>query len=152
MAYFRAAKKEDVDLLASQIRTGDVKELWHSHGMETKEALDISFSDSVEAFTIIYDEQPIGMFGYGEIDENIGVPWLLASDKLPEIAREFLRGSKEWIQDVLTKKYMLFNYVHADNKEAIRWLEWLGFKFLRRIENFGKNPAPFLEFVIIRED
>lgn len=150
MAYFRPALDGDAELLAPTVRERDIKEMWHSHGIEPLEGLSASFKNSAECYSIIHNEKVIGMFGYSIVGGS-AAPWLIGSDELPSIAREFLKGSKKWIQDVLTKEQVLFNYVHTENKESIRWLKWLGFSFVRKLE-YGVHPAPFYEFVKIRED
>ena len=152
MAYYRDAVIDDCAILAPKMRQQDATEVWHSNGMSPLEALYMSYDICGENHTIIDDHgEIIGMFGCGHNEEtpNIGVPWLLASDKLPTITREFLPQSKEWI-DSLDEKYdMLFNFVHADNKVSIRWLKWMGFKFLRK-QYYGVNPSEFYPFVKLK--
>ncbi len=146
MAHYRPALITDCDELAPRMRTQDAKEVWHSHGLTPLEALVFSFEKAEESFSIIHDGQVIGMFGVGQVTPNIGIPWLLGSDELPKIAREFIPQSREWIAKVHERYDLLFNFVYANNTTSIRWLKWLGFNFIRRIDDFGVNPAPFIEF------
>lgn len=147
MAYYRPARWEDIAALAPTIREQDRTEIWHSHGMTPQEGLEFSFDKAVEAHSIISDkEEVIGMFGVGEVAPRIGVPWLLASDELPKVQRQFLPESLKWVNKVNDQYDLLFNYVYAGNTVSIRWLKWLGFSFIQKIDNWGVHPAPFIEF------
>jgi hypothetical protein len=42
--------------------------------------------------------------------------------------RGFLRASKALMREAMQRHHQLINYVDARNTQAIRWLEWLGFK------------------------
>lgn len=147
MAYYRPAEGKDISLLAPHIRTQDRTEIWHSHGMTPEEGLSFSLERAVEAHSIISDEgNVIGMFGVGEVTPHIGVPWLLASDELQLYFRQFLPESLKWVEKVNDRYDLLFNYVYAGNTVSIKWLKWLGFSFIQKIEDWGVHPAPFIEF------
>lgn len=154
MAHYRSSVLDDCSILAPKMREQDAKEVWHSHGSSPLEALVSSFvaSDPEERHTIIADDgEIIGMFGCAVMIESpkIGVPWLLASDKLPKITKEFLPQSKEWIERLHNKHDLLYNHVFMENKISIRWLKWMGFKFLEA-ELFGTYPAMFYPFVKLK--
>lgn len=151
MAYYRQAERKDIALLHHAVREQDRTEIWHSHGMTPQEGLEFSFDGAVEAHSIISDEgNVIGMFGVGEVSPRIGVPWLLATDELPKVQRQFLPESLKWVERVNDRYDLLFNYVYAGNKVSIRWLKWLGFSFIRKIDDWGVHPAPFIEFARIK--
>ena len=152
MAYYRKAVFEDCAILAPKMRKQDAKEVWHSNGASPLEALEFSFDVAGENNTIIDNEgEIIGMFGCASMegDDRIGVPWLLASDKLPTVSREFIPQSKQWIESLHERHDLLFNFVHKENKTSIRWLKWMGFNFLKEIE-YGVNPAPFYQFIKLK--
>lgn len=60
-----------------------------------------------------------------------GTPWLLSSENFKPDS-EFIRESKRVVnEDMLSNGVtVLHNYIHQDNVKAIRWLKWIGFKFL----------------------
>ena len=149
MAHYRPSEFEDCAILAPKMRQKDAQEVWHSCGESPLGALETSFNLSAvgEVNTIIADDgEVIGMFGVVSHPNGVGTPWLLASDRLPEVAREFVPQSKKWVENMLEKHDVLYNYVFAENTISIRWLKWLGFSFIKKEENFGANPAPFYEF------
>lgn len=57
-----------------------------------------------------------------------GAIWLLATDEAAKHRRAFVRFPKRFLPLIHKHYTMLHNKVHADNRLAIRWLEYLGFK------------------------
>lgn len=149
--YYRPSEEEDVLRLAPKVRQQDVRELQAAAGYEPLLALHLSYTSSDESHTIIApDGEVVGMFGVCPTnDPLLGVPWLLASDRLPEVSREFIPQSLDWVNQVNSKYPVLCNYVDKRNTVAIRWLKWLGFEFVRLIEDYGYEQKPFYEFVRI---
>jgi len=147
--YYRPSTANDAEILAPKLRKQDVVEVWASHGLSPLEALVTSYNNSSESHTIIAsDGEVIGMFGV--VDEGVvGIPWLLASDQLPQVAREFLPESRKWVERINQDYLVLTNYVDVRNTVARRWLRWLGFKFIRVVEEFGYGKKPFYEVVRI---
>lgn len=147
--YYRPSTAGDAEILAPKLRKQDVEEVWASHGVLPLVALVTSQTNSSESHTIISsDGEVIGMFGVVG-DGAVGIPWLLTSDRLPEVAREFLPQSREWVERINQDYSILTNYVDVRNKTAQRWLKWLGFKFVRVVEEYGYEKKPFYEVVRI---
>jgi hypothetical protein len=151
--YYRPSVKEDVYELAPKLRKQDVKEVEASSGYMPEEALLVSFNSEGESNTIIApDGEVIGMFGVSAtLDPHIGVPWLLASPRLPEVSKEFIPQSLEWVKQKNEEYSLLHNAVDVRNTVAIRWLRYLGFTFIQRIEEYGVGKKPFYHFVRIRD-
>jgi len=147
--YYRLSNATDAEILAPKLRKQDREEVWASHGLTPMAALVTSQTNSSESHTIIaHDGEVIGMFGV--VDEGaVGIPWLLASDRLPEVAREFLPESLKWVERINQDYLVLTNYVDVRNTAARRWLKWLGFKFVRIVEEYGYGKKPFYEVVRI---
>lgn len=148
MAYYRPAVMEDCLELAPRMRQQDMEEVRASHGHTPVEALLNSYYYSDEVYSIIKDGEVIGMFGIAPLAYRLGCPWLLASDELPLIAREFIPISKEWINSLQSKYDVLTNYVHSKNTVSKRWLKWLGFNLLNE-RTFGMNAEKFQPFVMV---
>lgn len=148
MAYYRPAVIEDCLDLAPRMRKQDMDEVRASHGHSPVEALLSSLNCSEEAFSIIHNDQVIGMFGVAPIVNRLGTPWLLASDELPLVSREFLPESRKWIESLTPRYDVLINYVHSKNTVSKRWLKWLGFNLLNE-RTFGVNTEKFNPFVMV---
>lgn len=151
--YYRPATLDDAYDLAPRLRQIDVQEVKDSSGVTALDALLLSVQASDEAHSIIAtDGEVIGMFGVSPTaDPTLGVPWLLCSDRLPEVRREFIPQSIEWVKQVNKKYDVLFNYVAKENFVAIKWLKSLGFNFTQIIDHFGVGQKPFYEFVRIND-
>lgn len=151
MAHYRKATLGDCVKLAPNLREADQKELLLSSGEEPLEALIASLQASEECNAILNDEdEVVGIFGVAPVDEHLGSPWLLGSEGIKDIAKEFIEGSHDWVEQVQSKYRVLVNYVHKDNEIAIKWLRKLDFQFIKLVEEFGVGKAPFYEFVRIQ--
>lgn len=90
------------------------------------------------------DGVPFAMFGVGQI-QNMAYIWLLGTESVNDNGYDFLRASRKYTQ-ALTKPYgATFNFVHEENKVALKWLKFCKATFLRKLYF---NNKPFLEFVI----
>lgn len=128
----RLSTPADIDALLDQgLREADLRELYAAE-TDPGEALVMGLGLSLPApYTILVDEVPAAMFGAAVHHENsdIGCPWLLGTERLLLIQRQFLRESRYW-RDLIAQPFgLLLNAVHEDNKVHIKWLRWLGFQF-----------------------
>lgn len=62
----------------------------------------------------------------------------------------FLRGSLDLLGWLDARYETLMNVADARNETHIRWLRWLGFSLIRRIDDFGHAGVPVYEFARIR--
>ena len=140
MAHVRESLRNDISILAPHLRAADMKEL-EAHATDASTALTLGFMASKPCYTIEHEDKPIGMFGVSPHpeDQSIGHVWLLGSDDITNIRTRFLRESKHWLADISQEYRLLCNVVHEENELHIRWLEFLGFTFLR-------HQSPFIEF------
>ena len=151
MAHARPAKLEDANQLGPRLRDADKLELKLSCGLGPCTALAISFENSHKVYTAVDDEgKPFAMFGVVSGPYAMGVPWMLGSDGIYKHASQFMAESKAWLKEIEEDYDILVNYVHADNKKAIRWLKWMGFQMIRLVPDYGKGKAPFYEFVKVQ--
>jgi hypothetical protein len=64
-----------------------------------------------------------------------GLPWMLGTDLVTKHQRALMRRCRPYIHDMLRLYPHLFNFVHADNHAAVRWLKCVGFSL--------QSPAPY---------
>ena len=143
----------DTAILAKTLRKADKDEVLAVCNMEPKVALLQSYALSTECYTAYRADtkQPLAMFGYVRMQPKVSATiWMLGSDELLEFRSEFLRKSKEWTADFQAKNPLLYNLVDLRNKVHIRWLQWLGFKFIRVVPEYGPYNLPFVEFCRIK--
>lgn len=143
----RLALNSDIDILITDgLRNADMLELIEAN-LAPALALSMGLAMSQpSAFTVTVDGVPAAMFGVCPDARyphaNAGVVWLLGTDRLLKIRRQFLRESLRWIDDIASHYSVLGNSVHCDNLVHIRWLKWLGFTFI-------KAKGPMVEFARI---
>lgn len=79
---------------------------------------------------------------------EVGQVWLVLSDEVFKRQHAFLRRSPLMVEALHTKWPLLTNLADERNTVHLKWLRWLGFKFLRRV-HLGPQALPFIEFARI---
>ena len=117
MADIIKARSEHIDPIASNMREGDVLEVWLAGHRTPYQAMQEGFESSVKAWTIMEDGVPIGMFGVSSVSilGDVGVPWLLGTDAMLKIRRQFIRDSAKYLDEAHSLYPRLVNFVHAGN-------------------------------------
>lgn len=140
LAEVRKATKSDVEDLDGRLRAADLLEL-KAHKVKACDALTGGLASSTPCYAIEHEGRCIGLFGASAAPDypGVGHVWLLGSDEIGDIGRQFLRESRKWLKEISSPYDLVCNVVHEDNELHIKWLKFLGFKFLRR-------EAPFIEF------
>lgn len=68
-----------------------------------------------------------GLAGLPNVD-GAGVPWMLCTKVLAEVPRRQMAAiSRRVVLDWMSQRALLVNLVHAKNRQAIRFVQWLGF-------------------------
>ncbi len=142
-----AAEPDHIAPIADKMREADVLEVWLAAHSLPEKALTDSLETSVKAWTITGDGAPIGMFGVcsANILGQIGIPWLLGTDDMLKITRQFLRQSRDYVDQMNSLYPHLINFVHVDNIVSLRWLMWCGFVFDGPFP-YGPDKADFFKF------
>jgi len=98
-------------------------------GHTPKQALRSSLKASTFALTVLLDDRPVAMLGVTpySVLEGIGSPWLLGTDDVLKGARQFLTVGPRVVTAMQREWPKLQNYVGAQNRQALRVLERLGF-------------------------
>lgn len=150
-AIVRKTRMSDAKYIAERLRKADLLELKANTTASPDVALMHSVWQSNPCYTICYFGEPIGIFGLCP-QKDIGVVWMMGTDKVLRIKNTFLKASKEWINYFLELTPILFNFIHEKNTLHIKWLRWLGFSIINKKENFGINGETFYEFVKIKNN
>lgn len=65
---------------------------------------------------------------------NDNVIWMLCTDKVEQEPINFLRFCKETLSYLLADKKVLYNTVWKENKLHVKWLKWMGAKFIKETD------------------
>lgn len=149
----RATQQRDVGMLDTRLRVSDVNELRLLRGRTALEEIQASVENAKSCWTVELDKEVSAIFGVGRLPvEDHGLVWLLATDRMYQIAWRFARESRTWIHRLMEGHKRLENIVSVKNEVAIRWLRWLGFKFTGVRSNVGPQRAEFWKFSMSRSD
>lgn len=145
----RRATQEDIKYLAENLREADVREIYASSGKTPEASLsDALTQPSLGTWVGIYAGNPELIFGCADYKHNpdVGVPWMVCTDKLTESPREFMVKSKRWVKGWLGHYGHLMNFVYCENELHLRWLKWCGFSFGDIVADYGHTKEPFQYF------
>lgn len=145
----RAARFRDAVRLADRLRFEDAREISASWGLGVREGLMHCLLMSDRSFAVAGRAGPEALWGVTAVREaglRVGVPWLLAGERLFNGDRGFLARSRSMVEHLLVEFDVLANLTEADNEAHLRWLAWCGFRRLRRHERYGASARPFVEF------
>lgn len=156
IGYVRNSTHADIGQISNTMRIADVAEIKAFSGSTPEEALRSGMyhqNNGGRCITIcLPNGLPVGMYGVVPSGEpKVGIVWMLASDNIQPLYRQFLRESAKGIQDLCKEYSLIFNYTDARNEVHHRWIKWAGFTVIKRHEEFGVEKRPFLEFVRIME-
>jgi len=147
MGHLRKANLQDLRYVADNMRDVDKLEALYQTGQEPRQALQLSYMCSNVNMAIADDnDQPIGLCGV----VSGGVIWMVATDKLFENKKyriQLIRKGRKWVEALLKKYKVLYNFVYAENDYAIKWLRALGFTFINYHEKYGKQSKQFYELL-----
>jgi hypothetical protein len=103
---------------------------------------------STHTYTVFLGDKPILMFGVAPMSilNGVGSPWLVGTDDMHGIRRQFVRECRPYVVQMLAIYGELRNFVDVRNEVSIRWLQWLGFKMEPAVR-YGINGERFYPFV-----
>lgn len=134
-----------LDEIGARLRRGDVLEIT-CLGIDVIGALQRSLTGSVFSRTALLDGRPAAAWGCGgSILGGVGEPWLMTT---PESARNpvrFVRVAQREMGAMLALFPVLANYVAADYRQAVDFLQFVGFR-LGPVIAMGPQGSPYREF------
>jgi hypothetical protein len=150
MATVRDAVHGDCLDLAPRLRAEDVEEVWASSRSTPLAALLSGLVYSTYCWTILNHEgEIVGMFGVAPIaGSSVGSPWLLCSEGLVGIQREFIRQCPAWIDRMHEDYTVLSNLADTRNVVHLKWLRRCGFDFMSTVTI---NDNEFVQFMKVKE-
>jgi hypothetical protein len=147
-ALIRPATLADIPHVAQAMRVRDVEEVRAAVGLEPAVALHDAVTSSTLCWTAEGDGGvPFAILGVAPyVDEDVGAPWLLATDDIVKYRRQFFTDGPRLVTEMQAAHPLLINYVDARHTDSIRWLRWCGFTVEKLIPAFGFERRPFYRF------
>ena len=146
----RPSTHEDCLIVGSNLREREAQEIWGYDNSLPVEGVTKSFNKSVIKMTILHNDKPVAMFGI-MILNDVPTLWLMPTDDLSNIGRNFVRNTSEWIQKMLVEYPTLVAYVHWANDESLKWMRFIDGKEVGRVF-MGITNSPFIKFEFRKED
>ncbi len=146
----REAEIGDGVALAPNLREADQQEMKAATGEVGPSSLEKGIRDCDECWCLEVEGEPIGLYGYRDSGDGSAFIWLMGSDVIDEVSWQFLRASKNTINN-LSKTYdSLWSLSDARNTKHQEWYEWLGFKVLKKVQAGPENQT--FNFIEWRKD
>lgn len=145
MIKFRTPSEADMLFLADNLRKIDVRELWLSSRDRPITAIRMGskISEIVLAVVNTKTDKPFAIFGVSSSGISVnGRIWMLATPEIKKYVRFILEHSKKIVEEIAQNYEVVYNFVHVDNKIALRWLKWCGFTIYPS-EGYGPDGALF---------
>jgi len=138
------------------MRQEDITEALDLGGLSPSEAIRVAVKASCapgKAYIAYVNKSPEVIFGVAPSGACLGVghPWLLGTDVISRLPIRFVRESLRYVTEWLQEYPILTHIVDGRNTTHIRWLEHMGFKFIRNWENSGPGRIVARQFVMIKE-
>lgn len=149
--WLREATKQDLIDLAPRLRVEDQEEVVATSGWPPQIVLPHFVGPNTFVIGVPESDTPEMVMGYAKIDEHAALIWMLSSPVIYKYPQRFAPASKAIIAKMHEHYPVLTNFIDARNTRHIKWLQWLGFKLIRRVDEFGPLSLPFYEFYSYRE-
>ena len=136
------AHRDHALFVGANMREEDIREIAIVSTLMPRVEIVRCFNRSSLCWTAVIDDEPAALFGVakGAEDANIGIPWLLGTDKTRTVRKAWLQESRRYLEEMRKLHPKLVNYVDVNNGQSVRWLRWLGFYLEPGYHGINKEP------------
>lgn len=99
----------------------------HIYGVDIRTVLDVTWSISDRAWTLLADELPICITSVYEASTGVGQPWTFLTNEIEHHRIGFLWWSKFVLEKYQENFGILELWLNSENERSLRWHRWLGF-------------------------
>ena len=151
MIEYLPVSNEHVSHLVSNMRELDQKELIATVNWSFERILTHSVKTSVRSASVVIDGELVCIMGVTvkSMLGGEGCPWLIGTNKLNKHKKALVSESVRLLPEVMGGFERLENFVHSENKPAIRYLKYLGFT-LHSPEPYGCKGEMFHKFEMVK--
>lgn len=128
---------------AIDLRPGDRREI-EALGFSPREGVARCLARSIEADAYLVDGEVAALTGVAlqPVLGGVAMPWLMTGRPVDRHRKAFLQITRARTHQLLAEHGTLVAQVHAEYREAVRWLAWLGF-VLAPARPLGRHGALF---------
>jgi hypothetical protein len=128
MTHVADAEVRHARLIAGSMRARDVEEVRAGWGREPYEAMREALSASYYARTLFQGFEPLLMYGLAPLTVLGGCArvWIFPSAAIDRHRFAFARASRRWLPELFTHCTLATNFIDLGDKQALKWLTWLG--------------------------
>lgn len=148
--FIRCASVEDAVSIATRLRPEDRDEIIACCGIDPRVVLPAYVEEGREVYVsgLAFDQVPEMIFGTDPIpgDPEGATIWFLSTPRIYEFPVEFTVNTKKVFELYHDRYPFLTNFMDARNTKHLKLIKWLGFHPIRRVESFGAQSRPFIEF------
>jgi hypothetical protein len=137
---------ELLELVGEALRPADALEVIAYTGKDVLESLRMMVRFCPEAKVGLVDDDVLGLFGLQVHREREASPWMVGCVAIDDHSFAFNRLARKWVDGWQADHDLLWNFVHAENREAKEWLETLGFGVEVDSIPYGMDDQPFNYF------
>ena len=146
---FEETRREHCPILARNMREGDKREC-EDVGFTPQKAVWRSYRHSLMARTYFVDGELAAIVGMGgNALSDTGAPWLFTTYAVERVPLGFVRHSRAYVEEMLSVKPFLENYVSANYPQAVKFVQAVGFT-LGETVLIGDQRAMFYRFFMER--
>jgi len=133
---------------AISLRPGDRREI-EALGLSPRDGIVRSLARSLWADAYIADGEVAALVGLAlqPLVGGVAMPWLLTGRPVDRHPKAFLRLTRARVQTMRAEHGTLVACVHAEYRESVRWLAWLGFE-LAPARPVGPRGALFHQAIL----
>lgn len=140
----------DAHELALKLRSEDRRELEEISGRPALNNLLMGVMVGEPSVTLrAHNGDLIGILGITPVGLSNGAVAFAGTALIEGHTTAFARGSRDVLEHVSRGYDTLYNVCDARNGAHHRWLKWLGFHFIRKIDHYGAEKVPVYEFARI---
>lgn len=138
------ATREDAWRISGILRVEDIAEVLAASGKHPREVMPLCIDENSSVW--IANGRYAALYGVNSISNEVGIPWMVATDAIEQHPLFFLRNCRAVVNRWLQQWPILTNCVDARNDLHIKWLKWCGFQFIELIPEWGAAKLPFWRF------
>ena len=154
----REATPTDAIALSKILRRADKEEIRAFSKLPVQKELLRPFRVKREGqiWAVLSDEECLlGIYGVSTKStphENVGVPWMLATERMfTQHKFSVMRVARTWLDELGAGYDRLENHVYAKNLVHIHWIKAMGFELVELVPNFGAKRLPFWRFEMVKK-